>query len=227
MNDSIFIAGLDLGQVSDPTALAILERPRIRSLSDPPPVYAVRHLQRFPLGTSYPAIASDVQNILTRPPLNQSMVFLAVDKTGVGAAVCDLIRPVFHGLAAVTITGGQEASVGPAGFNVPKRELAGLLQSLLQCRRLLIAQGLPAAELLKHELQNFKVKINVATGNDSFEAWREKDHDDLVLAVALAIWLGEVIANTEREAAEEAAEAEMLRYVQAGHDGTVMRHLFL
>jgi hypothetical protein len=34
-------------------------------------------------------------------------------------------------------------------------------------------------------------------------------------------------ANAEREAVEEAAEMELMRYVQAGHDGTVMRHLFL
>jgi hypothetical protein len=31
----------------------------------------------------------------------------------------------------------------------------------------------------------------VATGHESPEAWRERDHDDLVLAVALAVWCGE------------------------------------
>jgi hypothetical protein len=36
-----------------------------------------------------------------------------------------------------------------------------------------------------------EVKINIATGHDSYEAWREGDHDDLVLAVALACWTGE------------------------------------
>jgi len=35
------------------------------------------------------------------------------------------------------------------------------------------------------------VKINLATGHDSYEAWREGDHDDLVLAVAMACWTGE------------------------------------
>jgi hypothetical protein len=38
---------------------------------------------------------------------------------------------------------------------------------------------------------NFKVKVNLATGHDSYEAWRESVHDDLVLAVALACWHGE------------------------------------
>ena len=42
--------------------------------------------------------------------------------------------------------------------------------------------------MLKEELLNFKMKINVATGHDSYEAWREGEHDDLVLAAALAVW---------------------------------------
>jgi hypothetical protein len=35
------------------------------------------------------------------------------------------------------------------------------------------------------------VKINISTAHDSYEAWREGDHDDLVLSVALACWAGE------------------------------------
>jgi hypothetical protein len=35
---------------------------------------------------------------------------------------------------------------------------------------------------------NFKLKINITTGHDSYEAWREGEHDDLVLAAALAVW---------------------------------------
>ena len=35
------------------------------------------------------------------------------------------------------------------------------------------------------------VKVNVATGNESFEAWRERDRDDLVLATALPLWYSE------------------------------------
>lgn len=195
MNDPIFFAGLDLGQVNDPTALAILERrtkhSRFRSAFEPPPVYFVRHLERFPLGTSYPAIVAGVRDILTRAPLGKCQVYLTVDKTGCGAPVCDLLRPAFPGMAAIWITGAEHGSVGPTGITVPKRELASTLQVLLQGRRLLVAKDLPEAETLTKELQNFRVKINIATGSESFEAWREKDHDDLVLAVALAAWLGE------------------------------------
>jgi hypothetical protein len=29
-----------------------------------------------------------------------------------------------------------------------------------------------------------------AAANETFEAWRERDHDDLVLALALALYVG-------------------------------------
>jgi hypothetical protein len=46
---------------------------------------------------------------------------------------------------------------------------------------------MPLAEVLSKEFLNFRVKITIA-GNETFEAWRERDHDDLVFAVAFAAW---------------------------------------
>ena len=62
---------------------------------------------------------------------------------------------------------------------------------LMQIGQLKIAEGMRLAATLRKELLNFKVKINIATAHDSYEAWREGDHDDLVLAVAMACWCGE------------------------------------
>ena len=50
--------------------------------------------------------------------------------------------------------------------------------------------NLPERELLVKELLAFKVKVSAA-GNESFEAWRARDHDDTVLATAIGIWYGE------------------------------------
>jgi hypothetical protein len=44
----------------------------------------------------------------------------------------------------------------------------------------------PAAEVLTRELEGFKVKITPAA-NETFGTWRDGEHDDLVLAVALAV----------------------------------------
>jgi len=60
---------------------------------------------------------------------------------------------------------------------------------LLQNRRLQVARSLPEAPLLLRELEDFRMKMT--TRPESFEAWREGHHDDLVLAVGLAAWAGE------------------------------------
>jgi hypothetical protein len=72
---------------------------------------------------------------------------------------------------------------------VPRKELIGVLQVLLQGRRLRIAPELPYAETLCQELLNFKEKP--VTVKEDEVAWRERPHDDLVLAAAQAAWQGE------------------------------------
>ena len=52
--------------------------------------------------------------------------------------------------------------------------------------RLKVAEGLKLWGVLREELQNFRRKQNPKTSHVSFEHWRESDHDDLVLARALA-----------------------------------------
>ena len=120
---------------------------------------------------------------------------LAVDATGVGLAVVQILRraklPISR-LVPITITSGHTTNQRPdGGFNVPKAELVSSTQSPLQGKRLTIAPALKEAKTLRTELSNFKVKINLASATESFEAWREGQHDDLVLAVCMAVWLGE------------------------------------
>src|SRR5215213_8235568 len=200
---SSFILGLDLGQAGDYTALAVLEQtwPEIEGI--PTTRYDVRHLERMPLGTSYPEVVKQVsQRVHVLTKLDAS-VTLVVDQTGVGRPVVDLLRDAALPcrLVPVMITGGQTVSqteeqvgwVKEIGFHVPKRDLVGVLAVLLQSERIRVAQDLPAAQLLVQELLNFRVKISL-TGRDSYgagEDWREGAHDDLVLAVALAAWYGE------------------------------------
>src|SRR5690606_9358153 len=82
-----FFSGLDLGQMQDFTALVVVERTRA---ADDPHRYDVRHLHRWPLGTSYTRIADDVRGWFAGDPLKGST--LVVDATGVGAAVVDSFR---------------------------------------------------------------------------------------------------------------------------------------
>lgn len=183
------IIGLDLGQAQDYTALAVVER---EATPGSAAFYSVRHLHRFPLGTPYTAIVPAVVELANAHPLSGCPVI--ADQTGVGRGVVDLLRKAKGSprIIAATITGGSKASVEEDGlyqcYHVPKKDLVTALQLLLQSRRLKVAASLPEAGTLTRELQAFRSKVNVASGNESFEAWRERDHDDLILAVALACW---------------------------------------
>ncbi len=53
---------------------------------------------------------------------------------------------------------------------------------LPQNGQLKIADALLLKNTLVKELLNFRVKINISTPHDFYEAWREGDHDDLVLS---------------------------------------------
>lgn len=174
-----YVLGLDLGQAADYTAVALLERHGEAS--------HLRYLHRFDIGTRYPAIVDAVRGMLTREPL-AGQTALIVDATGVGRPVVDLLRQADLDPIAVTITGGNAVTNAGGEWGVPKRDLVGALVALFQGERLLIARGLPLAPVLVQELLNFKVKINLRTAHDTYEAWRESEHDDLVLAAALAAW---------------------------------------
>ena len=96
-------------------------------------------------------------------------------------------------LRPITITGGHKATPGKGcGWLVPKKELVGTLQVLLQGRRLHVARHLPESQTLIKELIQFQVKVTAAA-NETFGNWREGIHDDLVVTVALAAWAGENI----------------------------------
>jgi hypothetical protein len=183
-----FVIGLDLGQVNDYTALAVVERhtePGWPADSS----HALRHVQRLALGTPYPLIVPFVARLANAPPL-AGRTTLVVDHTGVGRAVVDLLRGALPGvpLVPITITAGKRTRVDENGlWHVPKKELVMSLQTLLHNHQLKVARTLPDAQVLIRELLDFRVKTTEAA-NETFGAWRTGQHDDLVLAVALACW---------------------------------------
>lgn len=194
MSVTEYFCGLDLGQTTDPTAFAVLERTEEFHRFN----YAVRHLERFQLGTSYVKIADRMGELFARPPLMGQT--LAVDRTGVGRAEYDLLesRGLDADLLGITITAGVLPSRQADGsYHVPKADLVGALLVAFQSGRLRIARGLPLADVLTRELQNFRRKITLA-GNEKFEAWREGQHDDCVLALAIAIWASENVSQPYR-----------------------------
>jgi hypothetical protein len=135
-----------------------------------------------------------VVTFLRLPALEDPRPELVIAATGVGGPVVEMVRErvVKAGLRArvivVSITAGSAVSqVAPGAFHMAKKQLVSVLQVLLGERRLHVAPALEEAATLVKELGTFPVKITSAA-NEQFESGREKDHDDMVLAVALAAW---------------------------------------
>jgi hypothetical protein len=135
--------GLDFGQPSEFTALAVLERPLAFAedlTAGRRPSFALRHLRRFPLGTPYPAVMDEVVSLLGTARLSDPA--LVVDQTGVGHAVVGMLADALRDHVSclffpVTPTAGHAVASGEAGvLHVPRKELVRTLQVLLQTRRL-------------------------------------------------------------------------------------------
>jgi len=196
-----FVVGLDLGQSADYSALSVVQAVKEATGGGNFTTYLhLRHLERYPLRTPYPEIAAKVAALMRDPLLSpeeidpaRRRVFrqapeLVVDNTGVGVAVTDLLRKLGLRFVSVTITGGDNVSGAGRAMRVPKRDLVAALEVPFHTGTLKVAEGLDLWPVLKGELLTFRRKINLKTAHDSYEHWRETDHDDLVLATALACW---------------------------------------
>ncbi len=184
--------GLDLGQVSDYSALVILER---RGNTPKDYTFNCKYLKRWELRTSYPQIVEDTVRIVNSPQLTQNVrdpTFLSIDSTGVGMPIADLFRraPMKAHLVPVYITSGTDVTRDGDVRRVPKRILVANTAIAVQSGKLQISKKLPLADTLISELQNFKAKFSNA-GNDTYGAgsdWRENSHDDILLALSIALW---------------------------------------
>jgi hypothetical protein len=214
------VVSVDLGQQADYTALCVIERvQRLNPDFDPvevlmsrerrrrrgmrgleytipqelPPLYNIVHLERFELGTSYPAVVARVKRLIDSPKMQDQPLTLTLDATGVGTPVYDLFKQELGEMRnwPVLIHGGDREHFADTFYRVPKRELVSRAVKLMQRRELNVSPQLRYAETLIEELRNFRLKINITTGHDTYEAWRERDHDDLVLALCIGLWAAE------------------------------------
>jgi phage FluMu gp28-like protein len=181
-----YVVGVDLGQTHDPTAIVVAEVVGRGKEAR----FDLRHLERI-LQKPYTFVAERVK-VLSDRLAKAGEVIVGFDQTGVGRAVADILRGAELGvpLYGISITAGDAVTCEGSEYHVPKRDLVAVLQVALQNDRVRIAKGLPLAELLVRELLNFRVKVT-AGANETFEAWRAGDHDDFVLATAIAVWLAE------------------------------------
>ncbi len=208
------ILGIDVGQQQDYTAITGIEiKQRYSPIltpantlntqygnykADGEPFHLIRMLERYPLKTSYPEQVKRVIKLYHDIESYQGIKpIVVVDATGCGRPIYDLFVDANLKPKGVLIHGGATVTRDKQMYHIPKRDLVACLQVLLQNQRLKISSHLPERKTLYNELLNFKVKIDDKTGHDSYSAWREKDHDDLVLSTACGCWFGEKLLGNK------------------------------
>lgn len=183
------IFGLDLGKKHDYAALACLDDLRADLPTPTAPWDDMRRCtcvatKRWPLDTSYMTIIEDVKGIVARDGWRDPV--LVTDASGVGQPVIDAMRKerLACRVVPVTIVGGNSQRVDAEGYWwVAKSILVSGAKVALQRGELRVAAKEKA---LLEELSNYTVKVT-GGGNEVYNA-PEGEHDDLVMALCLAIW---------------------------------------
>lgn len=208
-----FIVGLDLAQAADYTATAVVER-----TADGLEVVFLDRIK----GESYPVIVAQVHGLMAQPEL-AGKALLVADSTGVGRAVVDLLRSAGLQPVALSITGGKRVTGHRRAPKVPKGDLINGLLLAFQSGSLRIAADLEHAPTLSRELAEMRRKLSI-NGNAQYGVWRDGEHDDLVLALAIAVWQADrksLAAPAPAPADDPDDEEDMtgLRLIRRG-DGT-------
>ncbi len=194
MKRSYFV-GLDLGMRHDHTALNVVERRETLGERDPVTyeyrksvALRLRHVERIPLATEYVQGVERVAEVIRRLAA-EGPAHLAVDATGVGTPVVELLRRAGMGcrLWPVSITGGPAEGYGDGYYRVPKRDLVVGLQVTFEQGALQIADGLAERTALVKEMTEMRVKVT-SSGHERYEAGSSGQHDDIVSALSLACW---------------------------------------
>lgn len=208
--------GIDVGQITDPTAISVAEVRQLHTgkfrYAEPPqpaffdenwrqvlapkdadPVmvseYFIRHIQRLPLGMSYPDVAQYIADLLCKPVFAHRQVRVLIDVTGVGRPVYDDLRREISlreecrstWLKPINFVRGEKYNLSTGVLG--KAYLVSRLQSLLQGRRV-HAPDTSEVNATLEELKVYQIKVS-DDGQDTYGASTGK-HDDLATAMALS-----------------------------------------
>lgn len=183
--------GMDVGREHDPAALAVLHSRDFRPESHRP-IWKALDVGNVALGTEYTQLAHTAADMAADFHHSGFPTVLAVDATGIGGAVVELARrrrPEVH-LAAVTISGGHVLSrTDEHDYTVGKHRLTEVLQVALEQGGLRLPDTDGTHELHK-QLANFS---RIATTQGYQRHVAATGHDDLVLALELALWAGDTL----------------------------------
>lgn len=207
-----FHVGLDLAKRRDYSAVAIVEDcvwatgevDKITYAPELRQARVLRYADRMGKGLEFLRVVDKVRGLLVSEQLRQEQVVLAVDATGVGDAVFELVEKMFWevkelrtqwlNLAAVVFTSGEKTSWSNYHAHVPKNTLMEGLQLGLETGELRLAEGFSGVREMTEELRLMQ-RVRGENGSRWVSSGK---HDDLVMATALANW-GPTYRRLERK----------------------------
>jgi hypothetical protein len=149
--------------------------------------YLVRHLERLPVGTSYPKMAERCGEVAKAvKDRTRSRPEAYVDATGFGGELVDLVKK--HGdysrVRPVYFNHGDRRTQEKGEVKLGKGWSVCRMQTLLQTGKLHLPRS-TEAETLAEELMDFEVKPQ--PDNDLYGAYKVGTQDELVTALGLAV----------------------------------------
>jgi hypothetical protein len=210
----VLAIGLELGGRTESTGLCVVQsiRPREHDSKFNCPIelqsFHVRHLHRFPPGTTITAIVQGVKEAWAAAETPRSLereeiapglfrqfenhIRLIINGTAVGAPIIDKIRRDLGSYVwpvdVVTIGGAGQASAHYGGIQISKLDMLDGIYALLEDDSLKIASGLAETQSLIQELIDYRNRPRSTTSLNS-EAGRELPSDDLIFALGIANWI--------------------------------------
>ena len=190
--------GLDVGREHDPAALAVLSARGTRPSSHRP-AWTLLDVGNLALGTDYLKLAEQAAGLAAEFTGAGYATVLAVDATGIGAAVLEMARrsAPTERIYGVSITSGMSLSrSSPDGFTVGKHRLTeGLTVALQQGGLDTDAHASPDG-VAEFQAQMAQFVAKPRPGQPTYQRHEAASgHDDLVLAVELALWIGDAMAD--------------------------------
>jgi hypothetical protein len=202
--------GVDLGRDVSHSALAVATLTRTVTQRRDPANWAlaeeraleVSYLDRVPLGVKYTDVIDRIACLVKalnaqaawgyQPPT----IYMTADAAGPGQVAIDVLRKQDLGviLQPAIITGGEEAHRLTSGaVTVPRKELLSTVKLMLESGTLVIGKHVRHRDQLVKE----GAAVNAASS-------RQREHDDLIIALALATWqalrLNKSMARLQRAA---------------------------
>ncbi len=183
------LIGVAVGHRRHASAIAVVEE-EVRRGPDRTSTehYLVRFLERLPPGTTYPALASRLAEILDLlAERGSKWLEVFVDATGAGEPLVELIEDAVDRcrVVAVYFSHGDQRSEEGRTIRLGKAYLVSRLKILLETDQLHLTRT-PEAASLAEDLLAYEVEVT-EDANERYGAFRVGRHDDLITALGLAV----------------------------------------